>query len=256
MKTRVVLLKFQLYQIKRALVSIRDLFQKHKYNGICTVIQSYSPAQGPKISQVSPYESVLFPLSILIPHFLDIKSKTSIYTFTDLNSHDLKMSPYISPTVLRGYVHVCASVMDTSLFSPYSDPLSMLCFKSYPENRCQNWFTQKTGSSLSLSSQLHVLDVDMPEMILNWPQSDPHLVPLLASALCVRIVFVLLAATRECLSTHARVIVPCGNVKLLYFFYFKDSFLSIKAFLKISERKEGSTEDFCMLDKMSGWERC
>ncbi len=130
--------------------------------------------------------SCSFPRSILMPHFLDIKSETSIYTFTDLNSHDLKMSPYISPTVLRGYVYVSASVMDMSLFSPYSDPLSMLCFKSYPENRYQNWITQKTGSSLPLSSQLHVLDVDMLEMMQNWPQSDPHLDPLLASALCVR----------------------------------------------------------------------
>ncbi len=187
-----------------------------------------------------------------MPHFLDIKSETSIYTFTDLNSHDLKMSPYISPTVLRGYVYVSASVMDTSLFSPYSDPLSMLCFKSYPENRYQNWITQKTGSSLPLSSQLHVLDVDMLEMMQNWPQSD------LASIciVCALTMFVLPAATREYLSPHARVIVPCGNVKLLYFFYFKDSFLSIKAFLKIIERKDGSTEDFCMLDKMSAWERC
>lgn len=135
------------------------------------------------------HESVLLLLSILMPHFLDIKSETCIYTLADLNSHDMEMSPYISLPVLRGCVHVCASVMDKSLsFSTFrsTHTVCKLCLTVTQKTDALKPEMDYTGSSLSLS--LHsamFLDVDMPGMILSWPQSDPHLVPQLASA-CVR----------------------------------------------------------------------
>lgn len=125
----------------------------------------------PVISICMKVFSCYFPSSCPI-----FEIETRIYTLTD--SRDMKMSPYISLPVLRGCVHVCASVIDKSLPSPYSDPLSAvckLCLTVTQKTDClkpEMDYTKDRELIVSLSLFLSLpcsmfLDVDIPGMILN-----------------------------------------------------------------------------------------